>query len=101
MKNTIFKSLIMFLNELERKSISYTLAHSRDESIMVLVAVPGERWEIEFLGDGSVEIERFTSNGEIYGKDIINELFTRYSDRPHNSRSLGGTELAALESEIA
>jgi hypothetical protein len=101
MKNTIFKSLIMFLNELERKSISYTLAHNRDESIMVLVAVPGERWEIEFLDDGSVEIERFTSNGEIYGKDIINELFARYSDQPHNSRSPGGTELAALESEIA
>jgi len=25
---------------------------------------------IEFLGDGSVEIEKFTGNGEIYGKDI-------------------------------
>ena len=101
MKNAIFKNLTTFLNELEQKSISYTLAHNRDESIMVLVAIPGERWEIEFLGDGSVEIEKFTGNGEIYGKDILNELFARYSDQPHNSWSSESTELAILQSEIA
>jgi hypothetical protein len=100
MKNTVFYNLTAFLNKLEQKAISYTLAHNRDESIMVLVAIPGERWEIEFLGDGSVEIEKFTSNGEIYGKDILNELFARYSDQPRNLRSSESTELAALESEI-
>jgi hypothetical protein len=101
MKSVIFNSLITFLNKLEQKSISYTLAHNRDEAITVFVATPGERWEIEFLSDGSVEIEKFTSNGEIYGKDVLNELFARYSDQPHNSRSSESTELATLESKIA
>jgi hypothetical protein len=47
---------------------------------MVSVAVPGERWEIEFLADGSVEVERFTSAGEIYGEEALDELFVLYSD---------------------
>ena len=101
MKNAIFYNLTTFLNRLEQKAISYTLAHNRDESIMVFVAIPGERWEIEFLGDGSVEIEKFISNGEIYGKDILNELFARYSDQPRNPRTSESAELATLESEIA
>ena len=100
MKNAIFYNLTTFLDKLEQKAISYTLAHNRDESIMVLVAIPAERWEIEFLGDGSVEIEKFTRNGEIYGKDILNELLARYSDQWRNPRSSESVELAALESEI-
>lgn len=65
---------------------------------MVLVATPGERWEIEFLDDGSVEIEKFTSNGEIYGKDILNELLARYAEQPRHLQ-LSETIIAALESE--
>jgi hypothetical protein len=48
---------------------------------MVIVAVPGERWEIEFLSDGSVEVEKFISNGEITGEESLNELFARYSEQ--------------------
>ena len=47
---------------------------------MVTVAVPGERWEVEFLNDGSVEVEKFVSNGEIGGEEALGELFSRYSD---------------------
>jgi hypothetical protein len=47
---------------------------------MVLVAVPGERWEVEFLDDGSVEVERFISNGEICGEEALHELWTTYAD---------------------
>jgi hypothetical protein len=36
---------------------------------MVLVTVPGERWEVEFFADGSIEVERFISNGEICGEE--------------------------------
>jgi hypothetical protein len=39
---------------------------------MITVAVPGERWEIEFLDDGSIEIERFISNGKIFGERALN-----------------------------
>ena len=56
------------------------LQSCRDEAIMVLVTMPGERWEVEFLTDGSVEVERFVSDGEIYGEEILRELFTKYAD---------------------
>ena len=79
MKDAAFNQLTAFLAELEQKGISYHLAHHRDEALTVLVAVPGERWEIEFLGDGSVEIEKFVSSGDIYGANMLGELFARYA----------------------
>ncbi len=81
MSNKVFDQLLTFLGKLEQRGISYTLAHNRDEAVMVIIAVPGERWEVEFMRDGSVEVERFTSNGEIYGEDILKELFARYSEQ--------------------
>jgi len=72
--------LTSFLKQLEQAHIQYTLASHRDDAIMVLVAVPGERWEVEFLDDGSVEVERFISNGEICGEEALHELWTTYAD---------------------
>ena len=80
MSNHIFSKLMTFLTNLEHGNVAYSLEHNRDEAIMVNVVVPGERWEVEFLTDGSVEIERFTSEGEIYGEEVLDELFARYSD---------------------
>ncbi len=78
--SNIFERFTSFLTDLEQRGISYSLAHNRDEAMMVIAAAPGERWEIEFLVDGSVEIERFISNGEINGEDALSELFSRYSE---------------------
>jgi len=33
---------------------------------MIEVTVPGQRWEIEFLEDGTVDIEKFISDGKMY-----------------------------------
>ena len=100
MNNNVFDGVIAFLGDLEQREISYTLAHNRDEAIMVIAAVPGERWEIEFLADGSVEIERFTSSGEIYGEEVLSELFTRYSGQEHdNLESLQDVEVITAGSE--
>ena len=79
MKKTIFDQLLVFLQNLEQQQISYTLAHHRDEAVMVIVAMPGERWEVEFLRDGSVEVEKFVSQGEMAGEEALVEFFTRYS----------------------
>jgi hypothetical protein len=46
---------------------------------MVVVAVPGERWEVEFFDDDSVEVERFVSNGEIETEDVLTDLLTVYA----------------------
>ena len=48
MNGNVFAELTAFLTDLERREISYALTRSRDETVMVNVAVPGERWEIEF-----------------------------------------------------
>ena len=79
MKTEIFGKFVAFLEKLEQQDIDYTLAHNRAEAMMVLIAVPGERWEIEFMGDGSVEVEKFVSTGEVLDAQSLDELFARYA----------------------
>ncbi len=74
-----FKKLLLFLSRLQRAKIHYSLAHFRD-SVMVMVAVPGERWEVEFFEDSHVEFERFISSGDIYDEEMLDELITKHSD---------------------
>ena len=74
------------------------MAHYRDEAIMVIVVVPGERWEIEFLSDGSIEVEKLISNGEIAGEESLNELFVRYSEQEDIAVEFSqGTEMATVK----
>lgn len=72
--------LLDFLGRLNRARISYTLAHNRDEAIMVLIAVPGARWEVEFFADGSIEVEVFESSGSLQGPEMLARLFEEFSD---------------------
>jgi len=74
------KNLLSFLVQLEAVKIHYSLKHSRDEAIMVLIHVPGQYWEVEFFENGSIEIEIFESDGEIYDEKKLNELFDKFSD---------------------
>lgn len=76
------KGLNDLLNELEDRKIFYQIGKIRDESIVVYVAVPGERWEIEFMDDGSIEIEKFISdiNG-LYDEKELKTLFDLLSDQ--------------------
>ena len=71
--------LLPFLDRLEEKKIYYRLNRVRD-AIMVEVAVPGERWEIEFFEDNHIEVERFVSDGEILDERELHDLFKRFSD---------------------
>ena len=56
-----FGRLVEFLNRLDTAHVSYTPGHTRPESVMVDIALPGWRWEVEFMLDGSIEIERYRS----------------------------------------
>ncbi len=80
MKPNNFDNMLRFLNQLQQSKISYNLAHHRDEALMVIISVPGERWEVEFLDDGSIETERFISEGEIEGEEALNELLALYKE---------------------
>lgn len=69
-----------FLNKLKDSNIFYRLSKIRSEAIMVEVAVPGQRWEIEFMDDGAIEIEKFISDGEMYDAAELEVLFKGFSD---------------------
>lgn len=72
-------SIFRFLDLLDEKKISYRLERVRD-SIMVEVALPGERWEVEFFEDGHIETERFVTTVEIRGEESLAELFEKLGD---------------------
>lgn len=80
MKRNGFHKFLGLLTRLDAACIPYILGHYRDEAVMVSVQVPGERWEIEFIEDGSIEIEKFVSDGEIYDEHALSELFERYEE---------------------
>lgn len=71
--------LIEFLNELENRKIYYLLNKVRD-SIMIEIAVPGQRWEVEFFADGKIEVEKFISDGTLFDKSELENLFVKFSD---------------------
>lgn len=77
-----FQKLLDFLARLDAAKIHYTLGHFRDETIAVEIAVPGERWEVEFFADGSVEVEVFASGDRqgLEGEEAIERLFAIHSD---------------------
>ena len=69
--------LLKFLCLLEKEGIHYYLEHNRDGFLMVHVAIPGERWEVEFSASGEVEIEIFkNSEGVFTDKKLLNEVFS-------------------------
>jgi len=73
-------NLLSFLNDLRAAKISYRLGHLRDEAILVEIAVPGERWEVEFFEDGIVEVEVFKSDGTIHDALALSQLLAEHSD---------------------
>jgi hypothetical protein len=68
------QNLLRFCRELEQRKVNYRLLTVRDDALMVAVALPGSRWEIEFFADDHVEIERFDSRGVEDGSTDVAEL---------------------------
>lgn len=73
-QSKVYACLLGFLTKLDENEIEYTLMHNRPEAIAILIATPGDRWEIEFLEDGSIEVERFSSTGELRGEEAIADV---------------------------
>ena len=70
-------ALLEFLERLDSAKVPYRLNHVRD-SIMVEIAVPGERWEVEFFADCRVEFERFISSGTVEDANKLEVLLSDY-----------------------
>jgi hypothetical protein len=73
------QKLLDFLSDLDQRRIFFRLSRVRAEAIMVEVAVPGERWEVEFFADGQVEIEVFAGSSGVQGEEAIGRLFQEFS----------------------
>ncbi|HLH42605.1 MAG TPA: hypothetical protein VKV74_06445 [Bryobacteraceae bacterium] len=57
MTATTVSELLDFLARLRSAHIHYTLSDPTEGAIMVEVAAPGERWEIEFHGVGAFALK--------------------------------------------
>ena len=65
--------LLSFLAEVE-EDVDYALEVDRPDAITVAIATPGQRWEIQFMTNGQIEVEKFVSDGETYRPDSIGDL---------------------------
>ncbi len=80
--------ILDFIARLEDHHIHYRLSHYNGchanapdlDSIMVEIAVPGQRWEVEFLANGDVQVEKFHSEGTLVGESELDVLFTQFGD---------------------
>lgn len=77
------QKLLDFLDRLDARNIYFKLDRCRSEAIMVRIDVPGERWEVEFLADGDVQIEVFKRGNPDVGlehEDALERLFLVHGD---------------------
>ena len=80
MASATISDLLEILSRLKSANIYYRLSDHTQGAIMIEVAVPGERWEIELHDDGRIGVERFVSAGGVKGHTALQELFDRFSD---------------------
>lgn len=74
---TALSKCVGFCRELDHRHIEYSLLIARDEALMISLAVPGERWEIEFFDDEHIELERFVSQGVVDAPNVLSDLLAR------------------------
>jgi hypothetical protein len=80
-RDAVFERLLAFLNRLDRANARYRLGHTRPDSVMVQIALPGWLWEVEFTADGAVEIERYRPvAGVEVQPELLDEIFVSLED---------------------
>jgi hypothetical protein len=77
-----FDKLLGSLRRLEEAKIYHRVVSNRYDAISVVVTVPGQRWEVDFLADGDIDVERFVSTGDIDDESALEELFEKFSEPP-------------------
>jgi hypothetical protein len=73
-------TLHSFIRELDATRTHYALTSVREGVVLVQVALPGERWEVEFFDDRQPEVEGFQSDGSIFGPERLAELWEKSKD---------------------
>ncbi len=74
MSTTAQSKLLTVLNELRAAGVHTSLRQDRDDAVSIDVTVPGERWEVDVLSDGTIEVEVFKSEGDIGDEKLLKKL---------------------------
>lgn len=85
------QKVLDFLNKLDESGLGYSMEHNREDTLSVLVAIPGERWEVEFHADGEVEVEVFYSGAEeedLEGEEALERLFAEDAEEDEDDYDL-------------
>ncbi len=69
-----------FHRALERRHVAHEFRIVRDDALMMSVAIPGERGEVEFFDDGRIELERFVSQGVVEAPEALTELLAWFEE---------------------
>jgi hypothetical protein len=65
---------------LESAKIFHRIDNYREDAISIRAVVPGQRWEIDVLEDGSVVFEVFKSDGTLYDELVLEDMIKDFSD---------------------
>jgi hypothetical protein len=95
MKDDRFDKLLAFLDRLDNAKVPYRLSKHLYDAISVEAYAPSEHWEIDFLADGDVYVERFRSNGHIDDETVLDELFRLCSDEERPSEEVKANDKIA------
>ena len=75
-----YQSFFDLCAELDRRHVRYDIDSVRDHALLVRVAVPGERWELEVFDNGNIELERFVSQGVESDHDASSKLLAYFDE---------------------
>ena len=75
-----YQSFFDMCAELDRRHVKYDVVSVRDQALMIRVAVPGERWELEVFDDGRIELERFVTQGVKSDHDAPSKLLAYFDE---------------------
>jgi hypothetical protein len=75
-------ALYELIRRLEEARIHLLLLKTRPGAVTILVTVPGQRWELDVFEDGTIEVERFLSQGVTSVDAALEELIADFGEPP-------------------
>ena len=73
--------LYELIRKLEEAKIHFTLGRHREDTVMVMLTLVGERVEVDVFEDGHMEVSRFPGSEDIVGGEkLVHELIKKNRD---------------------
>jgi hypothetical protein len=74
------KKLARIEQILAKAGIHFVRNDYRDNAVSLFATVPGQRWEIDVMDDGEVEVECFKSDGTLLDEAAFKELVKSFAN---------------------